>query len=198
MKEKIIQKATEMFLKLGFKSVTMDDIAGQMCISKKTIYKYFGNKELLIDEATTSVHDHLHNLMNDIITQNHNAIAENFAIRSMFINMFKSTETSPLYQLKKHYPEIYLSVMEREIEECSTCFRQNIIKGINQNFYRKDINIENYIKFYYTILIDVNETTISEKETQNLELEALEYHTRAMATFAGITELENQLKNYKS
>jgi AcrR family transcriptional regulator len=37
MKEKIITKASEMFLKLGFKSITMDDIAGEMCISKKTI-----------------------------------------------------------------------------------------------------------------------------------------------------------------
>jgi TetR/AcrR family transcriptional regulator, biofilm operon repressor len=48
MKDKITSKATELFLKLGFKSVTMDDIAGEMCISKKTIYKYFCNKELLI------------------------------------------------------------------------------------------------------------------------------------------------------
>ena len=41
MKEKIIARATDLFLKLGFKSVTMDDIAGEMCISKKTIYKVF-------------------------------------------------------------------------------------------------------------------------------------------------------------
>ena len=52
MKEKIIKKATDMFLKLGFKSVTMDDIACEMCISKKTIYKYFHNKEVLIEEGT--------------------------------------------------------------------------------------------------------------------------------------------------
>jgi AcrR family transcriptional regulator len=56
MKEKIITKASEMFLKLGFKSITMDDIAGEMCISKKTIYKYFHNKELLIEESTASLH----------------------------------------------------------------------------------------------------------------------------------------------
>ena len=38
MKDKIINIATNLFLKLGFKSVTMDDIACEMCISKKTIY----------------------------------------------------------------------------------------------------------------------------------------------------------------
>ena len=46
MKEKIMAKASELFLKLGFKSITMYDIAGEMCISKKTIYKYFCNKEV--------------------------------------------------------------------------------------------------------------------------------------------------------
>ncbi len=51
MKDKIINKAKEMFLKLGFKSITMDDIACEMCISKKTIYKYFSNKDTLIEES---------------------------------------------------------------------------------------------------------------------------------------------------
>ena len=56
MKDKIISKASDLFMKLGFKSVTMDDIAGEMCISKKTIYKYFCNKEILIEESTALVH----------------------------------------------------------------------------------------------------------------------------------------------
>jgi TetR/AcrR family transcriptional regulator, biofilm operon repressor len=198
MKEKIIQKATELFFKLGFKSVTMDDIACEMCISKKTIYKFFANKEILIAEGTNLIHNKIHDGIQEIIALNLNAIEENFVIRKMFAEMFKIAETSPLFQLKKHYPEIYLSVMEREIEECSTCFRQNIIKGIQNDFYRQDLNIEGYIKFYYTILINVNETTISEKETQKLELDALEYHTRAMATQKGIAELEKQLLNYTS
>ena len=48
MKDKIINKAKEMFLRLGFKSITMDDIACEMCISKKTIYKYFSNREVYV------------------------------------------------------------------------------------------------------------------------------------------------------
>lgn len=60
MKEKIISKATNLFLKLGFKNVSMDDIACEMFISKKTIYKYFNSKELLIAESTTTVHKAVH------------------------------------------------------------------------------------------------------------------------------------------
>ncbi|HSD08979.1 TetR/AcrR family transcriptional regulator [Flavobacterium sp.] len=193
MKDKIISKASDLFLKLGFKSVTMDDIAGEMCISKKTIYKYFCNKEVLIEESTEMVHNAVHEVINTIVAKNYNAIEENFEIRKSFKEMFQSSETSPLYQLKKHYPEIYQKVMSREIEECNTLFRQNIEKGIEQELYRNDLDIAAYVKFYYSLIFSIKGNTISERDSVKLELQALEYHTRAMATPKGIIELEKQL-----
>ncbi|MFZ4105701.1 TetR/AcrR family transcriptional regulator [Flavobacterium sp.] len=196
MKDKIISKAGDLFLKLGFKSVTMDDIAGEMCISKKTIYKYFCNKELLIEESTAQIHKEIHTIIDQIISKNYNAIEENFEIRKMFKEMFKLADASPIYQMKKHYPKIYEKVISREIEECNAIFKQNIIKGIKNGLYRKEINITNYIKFYYTLVFSIREEISSEKEGQEIELDILEYHTRAMATAIGITELEKQLQNY--
>ena len=193
MKDKIVSKAKDMFLKLGFKSITMDDIACEMCISKKTIYKYFANKEILIEESTQVVHKEIHQIINSIVAENHNAIEENFEIRRMFREMFKSTDTSPLYQLKKHYPEVYEKVLTQQISECENCFRQNIEKGIAEGLYRKDLDIETYIKFYYTLIFSINENTRSENEAFALEMEALEYHTRAMATEKGVIELEKNL-----
>jgi AcrR family transcriptional regulator len=195
MKEKIVTKARDMFLSLGFKSITMDDIAGEMCISKKTIYKYFANKEILIEESTKAVHLQVHETIDKIVAKNYNAIEENFEIKRMFREMFKSAESSPIYQLKKHYPEIYQKSLGQQIEICEFCFRKNIEKGIEQNLYRKDINIENYVKLYYTLIFSINETLSSESEAYLLESEALEYHIRAMATKEGITELEKHLIN---
>nr|WP_315149059.1 TetR/AcrR family transcriptional regulator [uncultured Flavobacterium sp.] len=193
MKEKIISKASDLFLKLGFKSVTMDDIACEMCISKKTIYKYFCNKEILIEESTEMVHKTVHEIINTIVAKDYNAIEENFEIRKMFKEMFQATDTSPLYQLKKHYPEIYQKVMSRELDECNTCFKQNIVKGIEQELYREDLDVDIYVKFYYSLIFSIKENTSSEREATKLELQALEYHTRAMATPKGIAELEKQL-----
>jgi hypothetical protein len=195
MKEKIISKAAELFLKLGFKSVTMDDIANEMCISKKTIYKFFCNKEILIEESTEMVHQTIHESINTIAAKNYNAIQENFEIKKMFKEMFKSGENSPAYQLKKHYPEIYNTVMSREINECNTVFKQNIVKGIQQGLYRENLNIDIYVSFYYNLIFSIHGMASTEKESQKLELEALEYHTRAMATLSGIAELEKQLQN---
>jgi AcrR family transcriptional regulator len=194
MREKIINRAKEMFLKLGFKSITMDDIACDMCISKKTIYKYFSNKELLIEESTQLVHIEVRETIDKIVAKNFNAIEENFQIRRMFKEMFKYSETSPVYQLKRHYPEVYQKVVGYQIEICEGCFRDNILKGISEGLYRENIDVENYVKFYYTLIFSISENTALEKEANNLEHKALEYHIRAMATLAGIIELEKQLQ----
>lgn len=195
MKDKIINKAKEMFLKLGFKSITMDDIACEMCISKKTIYKYFSNKDILIEESIDLLHKEVKETMDAIISKNYNAIEENFEIKRMFREMFKSAESSPIYQLKKHYPDIYNKVLNIQVSICEDCFRKNILKGIKEGLYRENLDVENYVKFYYTLIFTINENTMLEKESHELELKALEYHIRAMATLAGIIELEKHLKN---
>ena len=195
MKDKIIRKATEMFLKLGFKSVTMDDIACEMCISKKTIYKYFNNKEMLIEEGTEVVHQHIQQMMDEIVAQNFNAIAENFEFRKSFKKMFQSVDHSPAYQLKKHYPEIYQNMMSVQLKECNILFSQNIEKGIREGLYRPEIDVDTAVQFYYTLIFAINENTFLEKEAKALEAKALEYHTRAIATSAGLLELEKHLSN---
>lgn len=194
MKDKIIKKASDMFLRLGFKSVTMDDIASEMCISKKTIYKYFSNKETLIEEGTEVMHQKIHRLMEEVMAKGFNAIEENFRMREMFKEMFKSFDQSPAYQLKKHYPEIYHKMMANEIEDCREFFSGNIYKGITQGLYRKETDIEAAVQFYYTLVFSINENTMMEKDAYNLEKKALEYHTRAIGTPKGIEELEKHLK----
>lgn len=193
MKEKIIARATEMFLKYGFKSITMDDIANDMGISKKTIYKYFINKEVLIAEATETVHKHVHNVIETIMAQNFNPIEENFEIRKVFEGIFQAADTSPLYQLKKHYPEIHELVMTREHDECHRYMRHNIVRGIELGYYRPDTDVDSAMWFYYTLIMHINETERLEKDAQKLELGALIYHTRAIGTQKGVDELEKQL-----
>ena len=184
-----------MFLILGFKSITMYDIACEICISKKTIYKYFSNKDILIEESIQAVHKEIRATLNKIAEENFNAIEENFEVKRMFREMFKSAESSPIYQLKKHYLEIYEKVLTVQSEILIVCFRKNIIKGIKEGLYRENVVIDEYVKFYQILIFNINENTASGIEAEELEVKALEYHIRAMATLAGIIELEKHLKN---
>lgn len=195
MKEQIISKAKTMFLKLGFKSVTMDDIASEIGISKKTIYKYFSNKDILIECSIELAHGEVQEIIAKIEAQNLNAIEDNFEMKRMFREMFKSADTSPLYQLKKHYPDIYEKVNIVQIDILSNCFRKNIIKGIKEGLYRAEVDIDEYVKFYQILIFDIKQNTLLEKDSHILEQKALEYHIRALATLAGIIELEKHLKN---
>jgi len=200
MKENILQKAGEIFLKLGFKSVTMDDIANEMGISKKTIYKYFHNKEELVDESLSYLHELIHNSVSCICEKGFNAIEENFEIKNTFKDLFKNTDDSPMYQLQKYYPKTYNKLMADEFCMFKDCILKNIEKGINEGLYRKDIELEIITKFYFSLVMSVHDTNLHKynKNTINsLEMIALEYHTRAIATEKGIKILEQQLQQNK-
>lgn len=194
MKEKIIEKAGELFLKLGFKSVTMDEIANELGISKKTLYKYFNNKNTLVAETTTTLQSACLTIINDIILQGFNAIKENFEIKKIFKEMFQNASSSPIYQLKKYYPNIHEKAMQKEMLLFSDCIKKNMEKGIAQGYYKKNINIELATQFYFTLVFSIHEKTIENDKIPKLEQEVLAYHTRAIATKKGLLELENQLK----
>lgn len=197
MKDTILQKAGEIFLRFGFKSVTMDDIANELAISKKTIYKYFKNKEILVDESLSHLHQCIHNTVSCICVKGFNAIQENFEIKKTFKDLFKNTDDSPMYQLQKYYPKTYKKLMADEFCMFKDFIQKNIEKGIEEGLYRKDINVETTTKFYFSLVMSVHDTNLYSynKNTINkLEMMVLEYHTRAIATQKGIKILDEQLE----
>src|SRR5690606_21538387 len=125
MRKQIINTSAELFLNFGFKSITMDDIANRIGISKKTIYKFFSTKEVSIEEAIEKVHHEIDISINDIFRGKFNAIEENFEIRRTFKELFKSQETSPVYQLKKHYPKIHEKAYKKQMGACKVWFVKN-------------------------------------------------------------------------
>jgi AcrR family transcriptional regulator len=195
MKDKIVDKAGELFLKLGFKSVTMDDIAAELGISKKTLYKYFNNKHSLVEESTTKLHEACITIIEKITEAGYNAIKENFEIKKIFKEMFQTSSSSPIYQLKKYYPKVHQKIMDKEIVLFSKCLGRNFEKGVQEGYYREDVNIELATQFYFSLVFSIHENTIENYKIPKLEQEVLAYHTRAIATQKGLIELENQLKN---
>ncbi len=196
MEIKILNTASGLFLSLGFKSVTMDDLANEMGISKKTIYKYFSNKEELVEASTNFVHNHISETICQITTQGLNAISENFAIKIAFKNIFKKSKTSPMFQLKKYYPKTYKNLIDNEFEMFKECVGGNLEKGINEGYYREDVNKDIVLKFYFILVFGLHDNDIFNLENYDLnelDIKSLEYHTRAIATAKGIKELEKEL-----
>ena len=197
MKETILKKAGDLFLKLGFKSVTMDDIANELAISKKTIYKFFKNKVQLVDEATSYMHEIMHNEVLIVYNYGHNAVKENFEAHKIFQGFLQNSDDSPLFQLQKYYPETYHKMMSQEFCMFKDCLSKNIEKGIRAGLYRKEINVELSTKFYFSLIMSIHDSnlyTYSKNTINKLEINVLEYHTRAIATEKGIEILLEQLE----
>lgn len=197
MKETILKKAGETFLKYGFKSVTMDDIANDLGISKKTIYKHFENKAALVDSTISYLHKSIHNTVMCVCNKGYNAIQENFEIKRIFSKVFKHSDNSPMYQLQKYYPKTYAKIIKDEFSMFKDCILKNIEKGIDEGIYRKQIDRELTTKFYFSLMMSVHDTnlyTYNKNTINKLEFKVLEYHTRAIATLKGLKILEEQLK----
>ena len=82
MKENILQKASALFIQHGFKSVTMDDIADAMAISKKTLYTHFENKEQLVRDSAHFVFDRVCNEIEEIKIKAAHPIEELYSVKS--------------------------------------------------------------------------------------------------------------------
>ena len=101
MKDKIILKSVDLFLSYGFKSVTMDDIANALGMSKKTIYQHFNNKTKLVESTTLYIQKVISEGISKICSLNKNPIEEIYAIKHFVSDHLKNEKSSPQFQLKK-------------------------------------------------------------------------------------------------
>lgn len=197
MKEKILQKASDLFLNLGFKSVTMDDIAKEMGISKKTIYAHFSTKLKLVQAATFFVIENINETIHTICSRNHDPIEEIFTIKSVVHDQLKNEKSSPAYQLQKYYPRIFKQVKDKQFDSVSLCIVENLKRGIKDGYYRSDINIDLITRFYFSgnmSLTNYELFPIQSYDISILKDAFLEYHVRAVATEKGLKILKNILK----
>lgn len=198
MEAKILKNALDMFAKSGFKSITMDDIAEKMGISKKTIYKYFEHKGALVKKCIDIKQQLIQEEIKKIISKNYNAIDEFFEIRKMVKTVIINSKTPSLYELKKYFPEIYETEICGKENMYKLLFSQNLDKGIAQELYRKDIDIELVSHFYYVLVSNIKQKELSIEDLSSLHLKVLEYHIRGIATEKGVKELEHQITKYNN
>ena len=197
MKDKILQKSADMFLNLGFKSVTMDDIATNLGMSKKTIYSHFSTKKKLVEASTFYVLEKVNETICSIIDADYDPIEETFTIKSMINNLLKNEKSSPSYQLQKYYPKIFKQVNEQQFEVVKSCIVENLKKGISDGYYREDIDIDLITRSYFSGNINLTNQDLfplDQFEMSSLKDTFLDYHIRAIATEKGLKTLKNILK----
>lgn len=198
MRDKIINRATELFLTLGFKSVTMDDIANELGISKKTIYVHFENKTKLVEATTLEMFELISEGIDGICLLEKDPIEEIYDIKKLVLEHLKDEKSSPYHQLQKYYPKIFNSLKSKQYGLMEDCVADNLNRGIARGLYRADIEVEFISKIYFTCIMALKDKQLF--PLQNFSMSSLmnhylEYHVRGICTPKGLevlTQINNQ------
>ena len=192
MRENIIHRATELFLTLGFKSVTMDDIANKLGISKKTIYVHFENKTKLVEATTLEMFELITQGIDNICLLEKDPIEEIYDIKKLVLEHLKDEKSSPYHQLQKYYPKIFNSLRSKQYGLMEDCVADNLNRGIALGLYRDNIQIEFISKIYFTCIMALKDKQLFPLinfSMNSLMDHYLEYHVRGICTPKGLEVL---------
>jgi AcrR family transcriptional regulator len=194
----IIQRVSELYLKYGIKSITMDDAARELGISKKTLYEHFKDKDELVKQFVEHHMQQMHEEMQKLQTSQVNAIEELLIVSKFITEYLKSISPSVTYDLQKYYPEIWRNINFKQRDRIFQRIRDNMVRGIKEGLYRKDMNIE-IIANFYLFRMEMSQTfdlIVESKYTyEELFNTSFNYHIRGIANQKGIDYLESKIRH---
>ncbi|KIA90368.1 TetR/AcrR family transcriptional regulator [Kaistella jeonii] len=186
--KEFLLKVAELFAENGAKTLTMDDIAKEFAMSKKTLYQLYKNKEDLLTEVLDYKMDLIVEtlLLNDSKTDN--AIERMFLREKDFENFSRTNKTTFIRQLIKYYPSIYNQHILSIDEKISKIVTHNIKLGRQQGYYRTDFDERLYIKFLLQLMFSYEDSPLFENEVndrQSFCLKVMVFYMHSIATKKG-------------
>ena len=187
-KERILIKAEELFMQFGIRSVSMDDIANHLGMSKKTLYQYYADKDELVDAV---IGDHINEIESECLDCR---IHANDAIHEIFLTMEHILEElgnmNPmlLYDLEKFHYRSFQRFKEYKSKFLADVISKNIEWGIKDGLYRPEADIDVMCKFRLeAIMIPFNVTVFppGKYNLASVSQELIEHFVYGLATIKG-------------
>ncbi|MEM6629957.1 MAG: TetR/AcrR family transcriptional regulator [Bacteroidota bacterium] len=140
-RNRILTHATNLFLKYGIKTVSLDRLVRDLGISKKTLYQLFANKSLLVQEVCQNIVNEEEGICDGIIEVSENAVDELVKYMQHSIHQFQRISPKMIYEVRKYYPDGW-KIFERHSSEYGVLkVEENLIRGISEGLYRPEINV---------------------------------------------------------
>lgn len=198
MREDLLENISELFLKYGIRSTSMDDICTHLKISKKTLYQYFTNKDDVVEQVL--LHRRENHRAQKILEElkRHNAIEMMWLIKEHIVNDLSNRMPANLFDLKKYHPDVYKRINESEGKFIHSLLTELIERGIKEEYFRKDIHIEVQVYLFVKQMSFLGEPEmISElKYPVGIIVSTIvENVIRSLSTQKGSQELEKLINN---
>jgi len=192
--QQITKKAAKLFHRYGIKSVSMDDVARELSISKKTLYKLFKDKNDLVSKVLDCSN---HAVPDTVDISNLNAVEKHILVYDSIVEFLSDLNPSFEYDLKKYYPKLHNEVIQSRRKNIYQNMYRDLTQGVEEGFFRDNLNIDiintmNIIRIEGFQTMDVKE--VYKRELLDVVKEFFSYHFHAIATVKGLKEFERIMK----
>ena len=196
-KRELVYKASEIYMRYGVKSMTMDEMARQLGVSKKTLYLHVKDKNDLVEQCMRMFHDQEQEQIAKIIAETENAIEQIWQISRIILSELQKVHPSIFFDLAKYHPSVTEMMQCHKDEFICGCIEDNLVNGIKQGFYRENLNPKVISGIYVRLIDIVMDASLSRQsnlKADEVYSEMFRYHIRGCATKKGIDFLVNLIK----
>ncbi|GAA0876935.1 TetR/AcrR family transcriptional regulator [Wandonia haliotis] len=200
-REEILLKATQVYTRYGIRSVTMDDLARELSVSKKTIYNYFKDKDEIVQEIikTKLEADRFNCGLNESTAKN--AIEELLGISQFVADMVKNVHPSVFYDLQKYHPKAWELLNTHKWEFLFGQILKNIKRGIDEGLYRDNMNPDLVARLHLAksdLVFGGEFFPIDQSNIEEIFTELFRLQIRGMASEKGLEYLKQRLNNQEN
>ncbi|MGN8068687.1 TetR/AcrR family transcriptional regulator [Mucilaginibacter sp. SG564] len=195
--ERILRGSLELFLRAGIKSITMDDIARHIGMSKKTIYQFFKDKNELVTAVLKAQLKEDEEQINDIIGKSNDVIEAMINMMKCSEEIFAEMNPTAVHDMQKYHPEAWAEFQKFKAEVLISTLEELLTKGMKQGYIRQDIDVKIMARMRVS-QIELGFNTeifpIGEFNTWKVQVQFEEHFNYGVCTLKGY-KLLNQYKN---
>jgi len=197
-KLEILERASAVYMKYGIKTVTMDDLARELGISKKTIYKFFDDKNDLVRSIIEMKVSMDAAICVNCMQNSENAIDDLFNLSKLVVEHFSNINPAVFYDLRKYHPDAWEVMEKHKWEFVQSMIQENVERGIKENIYRKTLHPEIMSRLYVSstdAILNSNIFPWPEFKFQEVFIEMIHFQLYGMVNDEGRKYLKQKLQN---
>ncbi len=194
-RDAILDRVEALFMRIGVRSVTMDDVAGALGVSKKTLYKHFRNKGDLVEQTMRRHFRHESCRLEDIRGSSENAIDALLQTSEHIARTLAGLNPAVLHDVRKYYPETWALFEDHKHDYVTGYVADNLRRGMAEGLYRHDLDPDILARIYtgrMDLFFDARLFPPERYRLVDVYAEFLDYHVRGIASPAGVAYLESR------
>jgi AcrR family transcriptional regulator len=199
--QQIIAEAGKVFMRLGIRSVNMDDVAQHLRISKKTLYQYVKDKNELVEHVIANVCKHHSTVIDGICAKGLNAIDEDYEVTHFVVTEVGGVHPSVQFDLQKYHPKAWGILEHTEDTRVMACVKNNLRKGVNEGLYREDLDMEVVARLHvasFDVTWDGRVFPPDQFSFKDVLWKHFEYHIRGIASRKGLDYLMRKVQKERN